>query len=126
MDELEEYITKVRNKKAPGKLGVTRRAYKALSTEAKEVKRKILCNVCNKNTNPPEWHEAALKCLHRKGTDPNNGQAMCLKDMSAQLIKRILRILSTQLAISKSVTPYIYDWSTARRQHGRHQCYWKE
>jgi hypothetical protein len=51
-----------------------------------------LCDVYNGNTNPPEWHEATLKCLHKKGdaTDPNNWRAICLKDMSARLMSGIL------------------------------------
>ena len=92
MDELEDQITKARNKKAPGKSGVTSKAYKALSMEAKEVILKILCDFYNGDINPTEWHEATLKCLHKKGdtTNLNNWCMICLKDMSARLMSGIL------------------------------------
>jgi hypothetical protein len=92
MKELEEQVKKAKNEKAPGESGVTNEAYKAISTKAKEILLQSLFNIYEGRSDPEEWHEANLKCLHKKGdsTDPNNWRAICLKDMSARLMSGIL------------------------------------
>ena len=93
MEELETQIMKANKcEKAPGESGVTPEAYKVMSMESKTILLKILCNVYEGRTDPDEWHEALVKCLHKKGdtSDPNNWRAICLKDMSARLMSGIM------------------------------------
>jgi hypothetical protein len=92
MEELKTQITKGKCEKAPGESGVTPEAYKVMSMESKTILLKILCNVYKGRTDPDEWHEALAKCLHKKGdtSDPNNCQAMCLKDTSTRLMGGIM------------------------------------
>jgi hypothetical protein len=92
MEELETQITKAKCQKGPGKSGVTPEAYKVMLMESKTILLKILCNVYEGRTDLDEWHETLVKCLHKKGntSDPNNWQAICLKDMSTKLVSGIM------------------------------------
>jgi hypothetical protein len=83
----------MKNNKAPGKLGVSAEALKALSPASKDILVKLIVNFWeNKTVNYHEWNTAVLKLLHKKGSKKalTNYRGLALQDMTARLMSFII------------------------------------
>jgi hypothetical protein len=101
MEELEHALLIAHPDKAPGPSGISPKAFKTLSDNGKQYLLNILIKVYNGDLDPPEFHQASLKMLHKKGdkSNPSNWRGIALKEASVKLLssiinQRLLKILS--------------------------------
>ncbi len=91
-DEFQEAIDQLANYKAPGSTGVTAEALKCLPPILHHAFLSVVQGAWNGDAFAPEWHQAILRCLPKKGdlTLPNNWRGICLQDMVTRVLSSII------------------------------------
>jgi len=92
-DELDEALTKLKKKKAPGPDGITNEMLIHLGKDAKKVLLKIYNQSWKYGIVPSKWKEAIIVPIHKKGKDkrsPKSYRPISLLSCVGKLMERII------------------------------------